>query len=218
MIKHELEIREELLQACRRLYNRNMLAAADGNVSFRIADDRVLITPSGRQKAFITVEDFAAVTLDGKIHDGKPSGELMMHLEVYKNNPNAKVVIHAHPPTAIAWSLTHPNDTEVPGDCIPELILATGRIPIIPYARPTTVDMAEHIRPFVKDHRCMILARHGALTWGETVVEALNGMERIEHTVEILARAKNMGEIKPLPKDEVDVLIAMRKEFGDKIL
>lgn len=214
----EASIRLEIVQACRRLYQRNMLAAADGNISFRLTNGRILITPSGRPKAFIEPNELAVMNLEGQVLEGKPSSERCMHLEIYRLCPEARAVIHAHPPHAVAWSLARPELGELPSEHLSEVILGAGRIPFVPYARPTTAVMGEVLRPYLPKCRAMILSRHGAVCWGETLEESLNGMERVEHSAQILWLAETLGGSKPLPKDEVNVLRAMRAEFGDRLL
>ena len=170
-----------------------MLAAADGNISHRCSDEEILITPTRKAKAFIDEQDIATMTLAGKCLQGAPSGESLMHLEVYRRCPQAKAVVHAHPPTAIAWTIAKPELTELPSHCLPEVILALGKIPIAPYARPGTEDMGIKIRHLLPQHKVIILARHGGLSWGESLEEAYWGMERLEHCAEILKRAAELG-------------------------
>ncbi len=108
--------------------------------------------------------------------------------------------------------------TELPNDSLSEIILGAGRIPIVPYARPTTVMMGTHLEPFLPAHRAMILSRHGAVCWGESLDEALNGMERLEHSAQMLWLAESLGGAKPLPREEVEFLKSMRAQFGEKLL
>ncbi|MBS1970334.1 MAG: class II aldolase/adducin family protein [Bdellovibrionales bacterium] len=209
---------EQIVEMARRLHARNMLAAADGNISYRISDDEILITPSGVAKAFMKPHEMAVVTLDNKVLSGSPSGERLMHLEIFKNCPKAKAVIHAHPPTAIAWSIARPELKELPCNSLSEVILACGSIPFVPYARPGTLDMGTHLKPFLPSHRAMILSRHGAVAWGEDLDEAYRGMERIEHSALILAKAVQLGGLTTLPPDEVKALYEMRKTMGERLL
>jgi hypothetical protein len=95
----ESEIKRRIVQVCKRLWDRNMLASADGNVSYRIDDETILITPSGLAKAFMDPEQMAVMNLKGEVLHGTPSGERAMHLQVYQSCPEAKAVVHAHPPT-----------------------------------------------------------------------------------------------------------------------
>lgn len=207
-----------IVETCRRLHARNMLAAADGNVSFRVHDDEIWITPTGLNKGFIEVKDLAVITLDNRVLRGNPSGERLMHLEVYRRCPQARAVVHAHPPTAIAWSVARPELTELPANSLSEVILAVGRVPIAPYARPGTARMGEVLAPFLPESRVMILARHGALSWGESLDEAYNGMERLEHVSQILKNASDLGGLSDLPPGELEYLRELRKKLGPKTL
>lgn len=204
--------------ACRRLHARNLLAAADGNVSALLDDGRIAITPSGVAKAGLEPADLAFMDRDGTVLSGSPSSERLMHLAVYRACPEARAVVHAHPPTAIAWSLAFPEQGFLPGDALPELILAAGAIPVVPYARPGTAAMGENLVPFLPEHRLMILARHGALAWGETLEEAYNGLERLEHACQILKAAHELGGARPLPASELEALRAARARGGRRLL
>ena len=208
----------QIVEVAKRLNNKGMLASADGNISYRLSDEKILITPSGLNKAFLTPEDMAVITIDNRVLIGTPSGERLMHLEVYKQCPKARCVVHAHPPCAIAWTIAKPNLKELPADCLSEVILAVGSIPIIPYARPGTVEMGTYLKPYLPSNRAMILARHGAITWGEDLLEAYNGMERLEHSALILKHASDMGGLSRLPEGEVRALKKMREKAGERIL
>lgn len=209
---------EKIVEMARRLHQRNMLASADGNISYRLSDNEILITPSGISKAFMKPEEMAVITLDNKILKGTPSGERLMHLEIYKTCPQAKAVIHAHPPTAIAWSIARPDLKELPCESLSEVILACGSIPFVPYARPGTLEMGTHLNAFLPTYRAMILSRHGAVAWGEDLDEAYRGMERIEHSALILAKAVQLGGLTSLPAEEILALYQMRKNMGDRLL
>lgn len=206
------------MEICRRLHARNLLAAADGNVSVRLDDDTILFTPTGKNKGYLDSADLARVTLDDRVLAGKPSGERRMHLAVYRRCPKARAVVHAHPPTAIAWSVARPELKELPSDCLSEIILAVGSIPFVPYARPGTADMGAVLEPFLPQSRVLILSRHGGLSWGESLDEAYNGMERLEHSAQILKAAVELGGLKPLPAAEVETLRRMRREMGERSL
>ena len=213
-----IELGLEIVAACRRLYDRNCLAAADGNISVRLDDGSIVITPSGVAKAFMRPSEMALMTLEGEILHGKPSTERLMHLEVYQKVPSARCVVHAHPPTAVAWTLARPEWTELPSDSLPEVILATGRIPIARYARPGTSAMGEVLGPLLAEHRLIILARHGALCWGVSLEEAVGGIERLEHASMMLKLAHDLGGAKPLSGLELEALRALRVAIGPRDL
>ena len=184
----------------------------------RTAPDTILITPQGRAKASLQPEDLVEMDAEGHAHLGSPSSEKLMHLTIYQQCPLAKAVIHAHPPIAVAWSLARPQLTELVANCLSELILAVGAIPIVPYARPGTAAMGAVLRPYLPHSRVMILAHHGALTWGESLEEAFMGMERLEHTARTLLYARLLGGWQELPPEEIEFLRAKRQTLGERIL
>lgn len=215
---NESNIKQHIIIQAQRLHQQGLLAAADGNISYRLADNRILITPAGIAKAFMQPEDMAVITLDNMVLSGNPSSERQMHLAVYQHCPEARCVVHAHPPTAIAWSIAYPDMRELPNRCLSELILACGSVPIAPYARPGAKEMGSVLIPYLPQHRLMILARHGALAWGETLDEAANGIERLEHTAKTLFYAQQLGGITDLPAEEIVFLQNLRAKIGNKLL
>lgn len=212
------KVAQKIVTICARLHGRNMLAAADGNISYRVSDDKILITPSGIAKAFMHPEEMAVVNLKGEILKGTPSSERLMHLEVFRNCPEVKAIVHAHPPTAIAWSIARPDLKKLPSECLSEVILATGDIPFVPYARPGTQQMADVLKPYLPQHKALILKNHGALAWGADLDEAYRGMERIEHSAQILMKAQQLGGLHPLPPEEIKFLYELREKIGNVLL
>jgi L-fuculose-phosphate aldolase len=214
----QADIYQAIKYIAERLYQRNLLAAADGNISYRMDNGYIAITASGIAKVAIQPDELAIIKLNGEVISGNPSSEKLMHCAVYQKCPTARWVIHAHPPTAIAWTVAKPELSELPGNCISELILAAGKIPIVPYARPGTAAMGENLIPFLPTYRILLLARHGALAWGENWQEALNGMERLEHAAQILLHAEKLGGITDLPSEEIAILQEMRIKIGNKTI
>ena len=208
----------DLLDACRRLHAGGLLAASDGNLSVRLPNGLIAMTPSGVPKAKVQLGDLAHLQLDGTIQAGRPSSERAMHLAIYRAVPAAKAIVHAHPPTAIAWSLARPELKELPSDGLPEVILAAGRIPIVPMAIPGTEAMGRNLLPFLPHHRLLILARHGGLCWGGHMNEAAGGMERLEQIADILLKAEALGGAKPLSPAEIEELRALRAKLGPRII
>jgi len=195
-----------------------MLAACDGNISYRYDDNTILITPSGKPKFLLEEKDIAVIDINGRVIKGKPSSEMLMHLEVYRMRADAKAVIHAHPPTAVAYSIAHPDAEEIPGNSFSELILAVGKLPIVPFQMPGSPELGAALHPYIKNSKVMVLARHGAISFGEDLVEAYNGMERLEHSCEILLKAKSFGAVTELDDQTIDQLYSLRKKIGDKTL
>ena len=209
---------DEAIEACRSLHAQGLLAAADGNVSVRVGNSRMAITPRGVPKADLRRRDFALMELDGTLLKGNPSSERLMHLAIYRAVPEAQAVVHAHPVTAIGWSLAHPEAEELPSDALPEVILAAGRIPLVPMATPGTEEMGLHLTPFLPQCRLMILARHGGLAWGSSVREAAGGIERLEQVAKILLAAEAFGGAKPLAESDLLKLRALREQIGPRLL
>lgn len=209
--------RRQIVRVCRQLHARGWVAACDGNVSLR-RGQKILITPGARYKAILRPEEIAEITLDGEVLCGQPSSEMVMHLEVYRRCPEAAAVVHAHPPTAIAWSIAFPKASELPVDAVAEILLATGGIPFVPYAHPGTPEVAQALRPFLPDHRLLVLRRHGAVCWGESLEEAYFGIERLEHAATLLMTASLLGGLSSLPADEVAQLRKTRVAMGPRLL
>jgi L-fuculose-phosphate aldolase len=207
---------QSLITVAQRLYEKNFLASADGNISLRLTESVIMITPKGVNKARIQTRDLCLITLDNKVLCGQPSSERLMHLEIYKNCPQAKAVVHAHPPHAVAWSIAFPKLKELPKKSLSELILAVGQIPIVPYQRPGSQNMGLSLKKWLPQQRVFILSRHGALSWGEDLEEAYNGMERLEHTALILSLAQNLKGLTELPPKEISYLKKMRTHLGPK--
>ncbi|MBT7768160.1 MAG: class II aldolase/adducin family protein [Bdellovibrionales bacterium] len=207
---------------CGRLHDRNMLAAGDGNISLYQPDKRqVLISISGGTLVDLSPEQMVPIDLEGNsikryTIKATPSSEKWMHLMVYQQASQARCVVHAPPPHAVAFSLANPGLTELPITALSEAILSVGSIPIIPYALPGSQQLAEQIKNYLPGHRVMIMARHGALAWGETVEEAFNGMERIEHVAYTLKLAQDLGGATSLGQDELRALTALRSELGER--
>lgn len=213
----KIAMAKEIVRICKILHEKNFIAAADGNVSYKIADDRYLITPSGKHKGFMEPSDIVEIDGSGKVlSGGTPSSEYKLHLAVYQNSKDAKCVVHAHPSCAVAWSIAMPKMEYLPAKALPEVTLGVGNIPIIPFHLPGSVELGESIKSFVGEYRCMVLARHGALSFGETIMEAYNGIERLEHAALTLKYAKEIEGITYLSDEEFSKVKELRKGRGNK--
>lgn len=207
----------EVVAFGKELHLRGWIASCDGNISYLDEKGQVCITPAGRHKGYLDGVELATVTREGVILAGTPSSERSMHLEIYRACPEARAVIHAHPPLATAWSIAKPQLKELPSGGMSELILAVGRIPIVPYQRPGTDEMASALRPFLPECRVLILAHHGAVAWGESLEEAYSGIERLEHAARVLYYAEQLGGVNCLPEEELEFLRAKRRAGPQRI-
>lgn len=210
----ETDLRLAIVECGRVCYERHLMTSNDGNISVRMDDGHILITPSGISKGRLHTEDLLVVDLDGNIisaiTDRRPSSETPMHLEVYKQREDVRAVVHAHPIFATTLTVS---DLEFPVDVLPEVLLTLGNVPITAYATPSSHEDADAIRPFVKDHNALLLCQHGSLTYGKNLDEALMHLERIEHVSEIYWRAKMLGNVKRVPPEAQAQLLLLREKY-----
>ena len=209
-MKTERQFRIELAQVCRWMYEKNLISSTDGNVSVKLNDHRMLITPSGVNKGFLKPEDFIVTDLNGKKLSGSknPSQEISMHVKVYAQRKDIYAVVHAHPIHCIAFTLAGKNLGE---DYLPEVVLSVGKIPIVPYTTPTTNEVGQGIESYIQKYNAMILDRHGALTLGKTLLDAFNNLERMEHVAHVMFVAHQLGPLKHLREDELQKLHQLLK-------
>ncbi|NCC34269.1 MAG: class II aldolase/adducin family protein [Chloroflexia bacterium] len=207
----EALLREEMVMVGRRLYERGLIVAGDGNISARLPDGSILMTPAGLCKGELTPEDLVVISLEGELLRAaagrRQSTEQYLHLHVYHRRPDVQACVHAHPPMAVALTLVGITMSE---PVLPEAMLALGPIPTAPYARTGTVEMGEAIDPLVADHDAMLLARHGALTLARTPTAAYFQMEQIEHCARILHAAHLLGPLEPMPHERIAELYHLR--------
>ncbi len=205
MDSQEQSLRLEIIKVCRKLESKGLIAASDGNVSCRLGQDCMLITPSGVSKGEMEPEDLARTCMQGNLLEGRirPSSEIRMHLLVYRERPDVMAIVHAHPPLATAFTLAgFPFNSKV----LPEVWLMLGKVPVAAYATPSTDEVPRSISPYIADSRAILLRRHGALTFGASVTEACMRMEKLEHCAKILFYASMLEDRKApdaLPDSEI---------------
>jgi len=202
-----------MAEVCWKLYQRGYVVATDGNVSARTGDGRLLVTPSGFCKGELRPGDFVFTDMKGAPLDPaapKPSGEIRLHLAAYEERPEIGCVLHAHPKTAVAFSLA---GVELAACLLPEIVIGIGDIATAEYATPTTQRAADVVRGLVKRCDAIILDRHGSVSVGGTVEQAYHNLERLEWAAEVTKAARDLGGVKSLPKDEVERLLEVRKKY-----
>lgn len=212
-MSQQSELRNAICEVGRRLYNRNLVAATDGNISARLSTGRYLCTPSGSQTGFLNPQDLVIVDDSGaKIEGaGAVSSEFLTHLAAYQIRPEINAVVHAHPPKAVALTLAGISMAEY---ILPEVVYSLGAIPTARYATPGTAEGAEVIRELIAQCDALLLDRHGALTVGFDVMDAYLKMEKIEHGAQTIFAARRLGKVRPLKDEEVERLIRAREAHG----
>ena len=211
----EWEVKKQIVEIGNRIWTRGYVAANDGNISVKINDEEVLTSPTGVSKGFMTTDMIIKIDLDGNVISGssnyRPSSEAKMHLEVYRERPDIKSVVHAHPPYCTSFAVAG-----IPlNKCVlPEAIIVIGSVPIAEYGLPSTMEIPEKIRPHIKTSDAILLANHGALTMGNSLINAYYKMETLEHTAHIVWNAMQMGNVNVLPEGERDRLMTLREKYN----
>lgn len=199
------QARKELVEIGKRIYAKGMVAANDGNISIRLDDERIMITPAGVSKGFMNAGEMVLLGMDGRIisTDQKPSSEAAMHLEIYRNSADTGGVCHAHPPYATAFAAA---GLAIPPNVLPEMALSLGEIPLVPYATPGSEVLAASLQPYLKNHRAFLLANHGVVTIARSAMQAYYLMEIVEHAAKIIYLAKNLGRPTELNAEQLQAL------------
>lgn len=195
----------EIVRVCRRLYERGLLAGTEGNVTARMGTDVILATPAGRCKGDLDPDELVELSLDGTSHDAArtPSSEIRMHLRVYQKRRDVDAVVHAHPPTATGFAVAGEG---LMAPVLPELMLLTGPVPLVPYGQPGTDALCDQLDPYLADYDAFLLANHGATTVGRSLEEAMHRMETLEHGARILLTARQLGRVTELPPQSAAAL------------
>lgn len=212
----DFEAKKLICEIGRRVYNKNFVAANDGNISVKVGHNTIWTTPTGVSKGFMTPDMMVKMDLSGKVLSGelKPSSEVKMHLRVYQENPDANAVVHAHPPVATSFAIA---GISLEQPITPEAIVILGTVPVAPYATPGTQEVPDSIAPYCKDYNAVLLANHGALTWGSDLIQAYYRMESLEHYALMLMYTNNIiKKANELNCSQISDLIDIREKMGIK--
>jgi L-fuculose-phosphate aldolase len=201
----ELKLRRDLVRFGKWLYRLGFTPGTSGNLSVRLDRQRLLVTPTGASKYLLRAEDMATVTLDGFQISGprRMTSEVDMHLAIYRQREDVEAVIHSHPPIATAFACSGRALDEL---LCQESVMTLGTIPLARYATTGTNEVAESLAPLVMDHDAILLANHGAVSYGKTLLEAFMKMETVEHVAEISLVAHQLGSAQPLRGQQIDDL------------
>lgn len=211
----EYELRRQVIEVCRRLYDRQLIVATDGNVSCRLAANRFLTTPSGLCKGDLKPEALVVVDGCGKKLNGsfKPSSEFGMHALIYDLRPDVHAVVHAHPPTATAFSVA---GKSLAAPILTEVVLTLGAIHTAPYATPGSPELGAGVIQLLATFDSCLLDHHGAVTVGKDLWEAYGRMETVEQTAKIAMMAHSLGGAIPLGGSQVEALQVLKVALGQR--
>jgi len=215
MMNHEERAARTLIcEVGRRLYQRNYVAANDGNISVRLSDGTILATPTNVSKGYMDEDMLVRLDLEGNLLSPglRPSSEIKMHIRVYKENASVSGIVHAHPPISTSFAIA---GIALDQPISPEAVVNLGVIPIAPYATPSTSEVADSIAPYCNTHTAVLLANHGALTWGNDLMEAYFRMESLEHVAHMTMITNFViGKVNVLSQNQVDRLAQLREKMG----
>jgi L-fuculose-phosphate aldolase len=210
---NEYQLKQQICEIGRRLYNKGFAAANDGNISVRLNDKEILSTPTMVSKGFMKPEDLCKVDYEGKQLAGtrKRTSEVLLHLAVYKTRPDVQAVVHCHPPHATAFAVAR---EPIPKCVLPEVEVFLGEVPMALYETPGTQKFAETIVPYVKDCNTIILANHGTVTFGPTLENAYFNTEIIDAYCRILILARQLGPVNYFTDAQAKELLDLKKRLG----
>ncbi|MBI5670796.1 MAG: class II aldolase/adducin family protein [Chloroflexi bacterium] len=215
----ERDLREQICKIGELMYRNGYIDGASGNISARLDEKRVLATPSGLAKGFMSPDQLIIVDMNGNRVDTpnaanaslKPTSELSMHLECYKQRLDVNGVVHAHPPTSVALTIAGYDFRRC---VVPEAAVILGLVPTAPYSTPASVENRDAIQQLIREHDAIMLSHHGSLTVAKTVWDAYMRLETLEHTAKILYMAEMMGGAHPIAPHQVEKLVDARRRLG----
>lgn len=213
-MQNEQAIKEEIVKVATRCYERGLLVAGDGNISVRVGPNRLIATPSGVSKGWMTPEMMVAVDLEGKPLEPtsyKVSSEWPMHQVIYQARPDIHAVVHAHPPHATAFAVA---GLSLDKAILSEVVLTLGCVPLAAYGTPSTRELTDAIAPFLEFHDALLMANHGAVAYAETLEKAFNKLETLEHTCKISFLARTLGNENVIPGRAIEKLFDIRERSG----
>lgn len=210
----DYEAKKQIIAIGKRMYDKGFVASNDGNISCRVGPNTIWTTPTGVSKGFVTPDMLVKMNFDGKVLMGKlkPSSEVKMHLRVYNENPDVMAVTHAHPPVATSFAIA---GISLDRAILPEAVVNLGSVPIAHYATPGSQDVPDSIAPYCNTHNAVLLANHGALSWGKDLTEAYHRLESLEYYATVLMyTGRIIGRANELSCSQVNELIDIREKLG----
>src|SRR5215831_17145439 len=215
MVKTERELREDICQIGRLVFQKGWVAANDGNITIRLDAERILATPTGVCKGMMHPDDLIIVDMKGNKIAGRAerTSEIAMHLTVYELRPDIKSVVHAHPPVATGFATAGKSLNLA---LLPEVVIGLGCVPLAAYGLPGTPALTEPMLPLIPKYDALMMANHGSVCYGEDVFKAYFKMETVEHFARIQLVAELLGGPTVLPRAEVDKLLDSRTRYGVK--
>jgi L-fuculose-phosphate aldolase len=213
----EVELRRDLVRYSRLLYRLGYMPGTAGNLSVRLDASRLLVTPTGVSKFMLRPADMVIVDLGGKQLNGyrKMTSEVSMHLAIYRHRADVTAVVHSHPPIATAFTCVGRGLDEM---LCQEAVMTLGVVPLATYAATGTEEVAASLTPFIPDHDAILLANHGAVSYGRNLLEAFQRMETVEHLAHITLVAHQLGAPRTLEHEQIRQLREAKARYLQNVI
>jgi L-fuculose-phosphate aldolase len=204
--------RREMVLFGQMLHQRGYVAATDGNLSIRLDERRIMVTPTGMSKSMLRAADMVVVDLEGRWLAGKRhvSSELGMHLLIYNLRPDVQGIVHAHPPTATGFAAA---GLPLNQPLVCEVVIGLGSIPLAKYGTPGTPELADALAPLVPQYDAILMSNHGVVAYADTLHHAYMKMETVEHFAQIALVTHLLGRQQPLEGEDLEKLKLARTKY-----
>jgi len=212
---NEKEQKKLIIEIGKKLWQKGFVASNDGNISVRLNNEEILTTPTGVSKGFMTEEMIIKMKLNGEIINlngkFKPSSEVKMHIEVYRQRPDVNAIVHSHPPYATSFSVS---GIPLNKNILPEAVLFLGAVPLAKYGTPSTNEVSDSLVPHLKTSDAILLENHGSITVGIDLLSAYHKTETLEHFAAIYHHAIQLGNVNSIAEEKVQELIELRRKMN----
>lgn len=210
----EQEIRQKICEVGVRMYQRNMIAANDGNISVKVSDNEYICTPTMVSKGFMTPDMLCKVNGKGEVIEDngyRPSSEIKMHMRVYEKRPDVGSVVHAHPIYATSFAIV---GRPLKKPILPEAVISLGWVPLAKYGTPGTYEIPDACEEYLQDFDAVLLENHGALTYSTDLNSAFMKMETLEFYAQLLYQAEMLGGPQTFDEKELETLHDIRRNMN----
>lgn len=208
---------DQLVMIMQRIYEYGMTTTSGGNLSIRDENGDVWITPSGIDKGALTRQDICCVKPDGTvIGPHKPSVELPFHLDIYKIRPDLKAILHAHPPTLVAFSVARVLPAE---NLVPDLSQVCGKVVMADYDVPGSEQLGRNIaKRFAEGYNTVMMENHGCVIGAKDLFSAFMAFETLDFCGRLQIDAQKLGTLHPLTAEQIEQSAARRHPLMDEFI
>src|SRR5207253_7174597 len=208
----DYKLRRDIVRFGTMLHSLGFIAATDGNLSVRLDEDRILVTPTGMSKGMMTPADLVIVDMDGDKIKGRRevTSEIGMHLLIYRMRPDVNGIVHAHPRTATGFAAA---GMALNQPLVCEVVIGLGLIPLAKYGTPGTPELTDALEPLVPQYDAILMSNHGAVAYGSDLNHAYMMMDTVEHFAQIALVTHLLGRQQPLGSEELEKLLLARSKY-----